>query len=282
MYSRLRPASCNCERSGTSRTRNNCTSWRAALLTSLSLPKTLQRLRDAFRIQSRFLYQALQIRIPTSLPPNFTPNIRSKSQTLCSPPEPTVSHLCRGPFCSCLESQPAHLHALRRPPACRTHPHSTASFSMELWPSHLERTVSLLWLLLLRPWLLCFFPNVFCARNVFSYLLSCGLLSNSGHKLFNIYPKASSMFYIQQTPKKKKKKLWMNKWMNFLYRKIHTSVIMLEEWRSLEILIHASAWRFPGSPDGLKNATALPLFSQIAFLSHPPPPPTLGVLYWHL
>ena len=91
-------------------------------MTSLSLPKTLQGLHDAFRIQSGFLYQALQIRIPTSLPPNFTRHTVQKSDSVFSTRDHSVSSLPRAILF--LPGIPAR--APPRPPATSSLPHTSS------------------------------------------------------------------------------------------------------------------------------------------------------------
>lgn len=91
-------------------------------MTSLSLPKTLQWLHDAFRIQSKFLYQALQIRIPTSLPPNFTQHTVHKSDSVFSTGDHSVSSLPRAILF--LPGIPARTPP--RPPATSSLPHTSS------------------------------------------------------------------------------------------------------------------------------------------------------------
>lgn len=73
------PTSCNRERPEARTTSTNRTSSWPALLTSLSFSEPQQGLPAAFRIQFRFLYQALWFQIPVSLPgyhPTHCPEVR--------------------------------------------------------------------------------------------------------------------------------------------------------------------------------------------------------------
>lgn len=154
------------------------------------LLQNLQWLPIAFRIQSKFLYQALQILMQTSLSklyPMHCPKIRFSVGT-------QAPHCVLSGFHHSFLSKMPGLHSST--PAMSSWACTGAVNDVPIWKA---------FSCYVRDFWVSSITCVMCTKCLsLPYLLTCKHFKNYIHKLVDfLYPKAFSMFYIQQTLKKK-------------------------------------------------------------------------------
>lgn len=125
----------NSKRPEVTKTRNNL--LKVSPVDFTFLLKNLQWLPIAFRIQSKFLYQASTADSDTNTPFQISPNTLSKDKTEGSPPKHhNASSL---PWAILFPSGIPILHTSKQPhPTWCAHPGSTVTSSVELPMTHLE------------------------------------------------------------------------------------------------------------------------------------------------
>lgn len=192
-----------------------------------------------------------------NIPLQTLPNTLPKNKTQRSAPKPHIVS-CLGlaihPCLKCLACTPPQLHptSWACPGAVNDAPiwKAFSCYVRDFWASSIT--------------------CVMCT-NVFPYLLTCKHFKNYIHKLVDfLYPKAFSMFYIQQTLKKM---LWMNQWIDLIERKIPTSDRML--WKMKVFGNSYTRKNFKISLGSLVDwkmgKLCPPLTKNLPFSSHPTP-----------